>query len=202
MIRLSLLHGPSQPPQPWKNGGGVTRELFTDRPGDAWRMRISLADITRDGPFSAFPGVQRWFTVVQGAGVRLGFADGERRMTPSSPPLGFDGAAAPDCWLIDGETRDLNLMLRGGARGGMALAASGRPWAAAAGWRGLFTAAPARLDCGDGQQRLEAMSLAYLAYPAFAPDDSARPWTVHTEGPAWWLWAGLPVAQANEEAHQ
>jgi environmental stress-induced protein Ves len=34
-------------------------------------LRISVAEITRDGPFSAFAGVQRWFAVLEGAGVML-----------------------------------------------------------------------------------------------------------------------------------
>ncbi|HZW73458.1 MAG TPA: HutD family protein, partial [Caldimonas sp.] len=34
---------------PWKNGGGVTRELLALRPGGDWRVRISVADVARDG---------------------------------------------------------------------------------------------------------------------------------------------------------
>ena len=42
------------PPQPWRNGGGVTRALLTWPHADDWAVRVSVADITRDGPFSAF----------------------------------------------------------------------------------------------------------------------------------------------------
>jgi len=106
-------------PVAWKNGGGVTRDLLLGPEGADWRWRISLADIDRDGPFSAFPGVERWFAVVEGAGVRLTFADHEQRIGPHDHPIRFDGAQAPGCTLIQGRTRDLNLMLRGGARGAM-----------------------------------------------------------------------------------
>ena len=60
--------------QPWKNGGGLTRELLAWPSRDAWSVRVSVADIERDGPFSPFPGVERWFTVLEGAGVVLDFA--------------------------------------------------------------------------------------------------------------------------------
>lgn len=107
------------PPQPWKNGGGVTRELLRwpaeDAGGDAghWRLRLSVADIAADGPFSAFPGVVRWFAVLAGEGVVLSLPDGERTLRPGDPPLRFDGAAAPGCRLLAGPTVDLNLMLQG-----------------------------------------------------------------------------------------
>ena len=45
--------------QAWRNGGGVTRELLTWPAAQAWALRISVADIERDGPFSAFPGIER-----------------------------------------------------------------------------------------------------------------------------------------------
>ena len=100
-------------PQPWRNGGGRTRELYAWPPGGEWRARISVADVTRDGPFSSYPGVTRWFAVVDGAGVELAFANEAVRLLRDAPPLRFDGGEAPECRLVDGPTRDLNLMLRG-----------------------------------------------------------------------------------------
>ncbi len=67
-------------PQAWRNGGGQTRELLAWPAQGPWRLRISRADIDADGPFSAFPGVTRWFTVLQGAGVALTL-DGVRHGT-------------------------------------------------------------------------------------------------------------------------
>jgi hypothetical protein len=49
------------PDQPWRNGGGTTRELHRDQ-----RWRLSVASISATGPFSTFPGVQRWFAVARG----------------------------------------------------------------------------------------------------------------------------------------
>lgn len=100
-------------PQAWRNGGGQTRELLAWPHGADWSVRISLADIEADGPFSPFPGVQRWFAVVQGGGVQLQFADTSRFIGLSDEPFCFDGALAPACVMLQGPTRDLNLMLRG-----------------------------------------------------------------------------------------
>ena len=46
-------------PQPWRNGGGMTRELLAWPEAERWRARVSVADIAEDGPFSPFPGVDR-----------------------------------------------------------------------------------------------------------------------------------------------
>jgi environmental stress-induced protein Ves len=102
-------------PLPWKNGGGVTRELLRlpAHAGEAdWALRISVADIAADGPFSPFAGVTRWFAVLSGHGVDLRFAGRALAVRAGDPPLRFDGADAPDCALIDGATRDLNVMVR------------------------------------------------------------------------------------------
>ena len=101
-------------PQPWRNGGGQTRELLTCPTGAAWRLRLSVADIQADGLFSVFKGVQRWFVVLDGAGVGLRTAGQSHYLTPDSPPLRFSGDAAADCWLTDGPTRDLNPSLSPG----------------------------------------------------------------------------------------
>lgn len=148
-------------PQPWKNGGGVTRELLADPPGDGWRVRISVAEIERDGPFSAFPGVARWFVVLKGAGVELDFGASTARLTRNDAPIRFDGAAAPTCRLIDGPTRDLNLMLRG-ASGGMQIADDGLAWAPRAARCGLFTAVAGDCESADGVQPLAPYTLAWF----------------------------------------
>ena len=104
-------------PQPWRNGGGHTRELLRLHGANhsTWQCRISVADIESDGPFSAFDDVERWFAVVEGAGVVLRFASRETTLLKSSPPFCFDGGTPPDCQLIHGATRDLNLMTAKGS---------------------------------------------------------------------------------------
>lgn len=147
-------------PQAWRNGGGSTRELLAWPVGADWRVRISVAEIAADGPFSAFDGVERWFAVLSGAGVVLSLSGIEHRLTPASAPLRFEGAAAPGCRLIDGATSDLNLMLRAGTRSVLKRALSDAPWADSWRWRAAFVADSARLDGVDGTQiRLEAGTL-------------------------------------------
>lgn len=99
-------------PAPWRNGGGVTRELAAQPPGAGWTWRISVAEVAADGPFSRFAGVQRWFAVLGGTGVILKFPDAEHRLTLASAPLSFDGEQPVECELLHGPTRDLNLMVR------------------------------------------------------------------------------------------
>jgi environmental stress-induced protein Ves len=100
-------------PVPWRNGGGVTRELLAWPGAVDWRVRMSVAEVAQDGPFSRFHGVQRWFAVLAGAGVRLRLAGGGHELTVMSPPFEFDGGMDTDCTLIAGATQDFNLMLRG-----------------------------------------------------------------------------------------
>lgn len=204
------------PPQPWRNGGGATRALFAWPPptahgpasaaADDWLLRLSLADIGADGPFSAFPGVTRWFTVVEGPGVALDAPGLSAALAPDSAPLRFDGALAPMARLRGGPTRDLNLMLRGIA-GGLWRALPGEAWTPPHRWAGLFCAEPVWLTLGDTPARhLPAFSLLH-GWPG-----AATPWRItrgdgsacadRTTPPreaaagsprAWWLSADLPA---------
>ncbi len=58
------------PDEPWRNGGGRTRTIAAQA-GHAgeppWDWRISVATITHNAPFSAFPGVDR-VSLLLGAG--------------------------------------------------------------------------------------------------------------------------------------
>lgn len=181
---MNVVELASVPEQPWRNGGGLTRELLAWPAAVPWQLRVSVAEITRDGGFSAFPGVQRWFAVIEGAGVELDF-DGRRALlTPDSVPCTFDGAAAPACRLIDGGTRDLNLMVQQHAGlGDMLPVAPGVPWHSSAAWRGVFSAGPLQLHMGN------AASLALSAGSLAWHDDAAgQSWhCTGGSGPAWWL---------------
>ena len=174
-------------PQPWRNGGGQTRELLTWPPGAAWRVRLSVADIQTNGPFSVFEGVQRWFVVLDGAGVRLHTAGQSHHLTPDSPPLRFSGDAPTDCWLTDGPTRDLNLMLRGCA-GGLVAVVPGQTWSGSNVACGLFTTGPGQCRVQSRYCTVPALSLLWFDQPpgplTFACDDAART-------RAWWIWAQL-----------
>lgn len=108
------------PAQPWKNGGGVTREIAAWPPGagmDAFQWRVSVADIAADGPFSAFPGIDRQIALLDGAGVRLLSDDGsfDHRLDTVGEPFAFAGERGVQATLLDGATRDFNVMTRRGA---------------------------------------------------------------------------------------
>jgi len=175
------------PPQPWRNGGGSTQELLAGPDASAWQWRISVARITQDGPFSAYPGVQRWFVVLAGAGVALHLGQQLLHMTPASPPLPFDGADAPGCTLLDGPTLDLNLMLRQDAgTGALCTAAPGAPWQCSAPHRALFCTTPGHLQVDDeAAVRAPAMSLLH------STQARGQTWRWFADGPeathAWWL---------------
>ncbi len=170
--------------QPWRNGGGITHDLLAWPPGEAdWQLRVSVATIARDGPFSRFDGVRRWFTVLSGAGVRLRLPGGEVHLVPGDPPLAFDGADAPGCTLLAGSTRDLNLMaLQRAGRSRMIDAVAGQRLTGTHRWRGLYTTATAALQTDAGRHPLPAHSLAWTDLA------DAGPWTLtDPTGPAWWL---------------
>jgi uncharacterized protein len=111
---------------PWRNGGGVTRELAMWPDAGDWAWRMSVADVDKSGPFSKFDGIGRWFAVLEGAGVQLDVAGVPHRVTAADAPLFFDGAATTGCELIDGKTRDFNLMVRRGAESSRMVRVEGR----------------------------------------------------------------------------
>ena len=118
---------------PWRNGGGTTCELLAlaaadggngdVRAGDgAFDARVSLATIAQPGPFSAFPGIDRQITLIDGPGVRLTAANGafDHRLEQALVPFAFDGGMALDAtWAEDSagsgtSARVLNVMTRRG----------------------------------------------------------------------------------------
>ncbi|HEY2023716.1 HutD family protein [Paraburkholderia sp.] len=120
---VALIRGADLVAAPWKNGGGVTREVTAfpqceagAAPGDfVWR--VSVADVAQAGPFSRFDGIDRTLVLLSGAGMLLDEMDGARVVNTHAltQPLDiarFDGAARIDARLIDGATRDFNLMVR------------------------------------------------------------------------------------------
>jgi environmental stress-induced protein Ves len=98
---------------PWKNGGGVTREIVRVPPEPtAFDWRLSLASIDSPGPFSAFDGYQRTLVLVRGAGVELDFGQhGRAKLSVAGQMVSFDGAWPAGCTLLDGPSTDLNLIV-------------------------------------------------------------------------------------------
>ena len=69
---------------PWKNGGGTTTEIWkAASPAGEMLWRLSIADVASDGPFSEFPGIDRWIMVIAGKGMELTI-DGHGCQAPRS----------------------------------------------------------------------------------------------------------------------
>ena len=187
---ITLVSLATAPLQPWRNGGGSTRELLAwaaaEAKADAWQLRISVAQIAQPGPFSAFPGIERWFAVLRGEGVTLRFGNRRALLTPGSEPLRFEGASAPGCELLDGATEDLNLMVRHDAgKGAMQRARPGASWSSSAVWRAVYTLAPATLHI-DGAPAAD-LPADTLAWSATAADQTWRLQCDDAAAAAWWL---------------
>ena len=201
-MKPRLISVEQTPVQPWRNGGGSTRELLAWPSAADWQLRLSVADIDADGPFSIFDGVQRWFVVLQGAGVAL-MIDGQPHLQRmADAPWHFDGAARADCRLLDGPTRDLNLMLRG-RRGGLLPAQGGCAWQPPGSVCGLFSRLPGHCQAsaapGDAPSEHELPALALLWFATAPASLCWQPLTAsailaNAPPQAWWLWADTRIS--------
>jgi environmental stress-induced protein Ves len=115
----ALLPAAARPALPWKNGGGVTREIAVSPPGAGlagFDWRISMATVAAAGPFSMFPGIDRTLLVLEGGGLTLRI-DGARVqvLEAGDEPVTFPGDVPVDAELRRGPVTDLNIMVRRGA---------------------------------------------------------------------------------------
>lgn len=96
--------------EPWRNGGGRTRQLAASSTAAPFAWRLSVAELDTSGPFSTFPGVDRVLTLCGGPPIRLTVAGVEHEVLPYRP-FGFPGDAVTSCEITT-PTRDLNVMTR------------------------------------------------------------------------------------------
>ncbi|SAK80318.1 HutD/Ves family protein [Caballeronia ptereochthonis] len=106
-MNVSLIRGIDLAASPWKNGGGITREVATR--AHAWR--VSIADIDRPGPFSRFDGIDRVLVLLDGAGLMLD----EHAVMHAFDVARFTGESSIEARLTDGPVRVFNLMTHRGA---------------------------------------------------------------------------------------
>lgn len=100
----------------WKNQLGWTREIARSPGAGDWDWRLSIAEIEQDAAFSHFDGIDRELVLLSGNGLRLRFDDGEQvELSPPHGRLRFAGERGATGHLVDGPTRDFNLMWRRGA---------------------------------------------------------------------------------------
>ncbi|MEV7416626.1 HutD family protein [Streptomyces sp. NPDC089919] len=159
--RARVLRAEGRAAVPWKNGGGVTREVAA-WPEDAgtgdFGWRVSLAEVGSDGPYSVFPGVDRTLTVVAGDGLELTVAGARRLVDERYVPLDLPGDAPTECRLLGGPVVNFNVMYRRGAvragtavvRGSLALAAAADEVLLVVALEGAAEVAPAGAGGGSG----------------------------------------------------
>jgi uncharacterized protein len=102
-------------PEPWANGGGVTRVVAKGRFGEGsadFDWRLSVADVSTSGAFSKLPGVDRVIILTDGPGLLL-TVDGHEHTLDPFRPLPFAGEASTECQVVE-PTRDFNVMTRRG----------------------------------------------------------------------------------------
>ncbi len=183
-MKTTLIRLADTPMRRWRNGGGVTRELLAWPGQEGWRVRISVADIEADGPFSTYPGVQRWFTVLAGGGIALTIAGAERTCRAGDDPIAFSGESSASCRPLAGVSRDLNFMLRD-ADGTMRQVVAGYAWRPRAQRCGVFTMGAGRCRFGGSVVHLSAESLLWLD----GAPEALRFECGEAAGdqPAWWM---------------
>lgn len=106
-----VLRAAAYPRMPWKNGAGTTLEILRDGDGQAaFGWRVSIADVTQAGPFSAFDGYQRIITVLEGQGMQLVVDGQSSRPLRTLDAFAFSGDSQVQCSLLGGAIRDFNLI--------------------------------------------------------------------------------------------
>jgi hypothetical protein len=97
----------------WKNGQGQTAEIAIHPPGadlSAFDWRVSLAQVAVSGPFSKFPGVDRWLLVLTGTMDLAIDGAAPLRLQAGGEPIRFPGDVPVQSTVRDGPVRDLNIM--------------------------------------------------------------------------------------------
>ncbi len=103
--------------KPWNNGGGMTQDVWLwpeIASQDGFDIRLSLASIDTDGPFSAFPGIDRTITQVGGSPFVLDFGGAREHRMEFLQPYSFDSALTPSSRLGEGAASAFNVMTRHG----------------------------------------------------------------------------------------
>ena len=98
----------------WANGGGITYEALRSPAGDGpFDWRISFAEVSTEGPFSSYPGINRTLVIVDGSGMTLDM-DGRLVLVPPHTPVHFAGEVPVVGLLPHGPVSDCNVMVRRG----------------------------------------------------------------------------------------
>jgi environmental stress-induced protein Ves len=116
MPNLIAIPRSAQRGEAWANGAGSTTVILREPDSADWRVRISIAKVEHDGPFSELLDTRRTLVPLD-APMTLRFPDGHALHAARMHAVQFDGSPAPYGLLPEDPTRDFNLMLRGDVRG-------------------------------------------------------------------------------------
>ena len=113
---MQLIRVAQRPVSPWRNGGGRTRVMAQGPSAvspDDLSWRLSVAQVDRSGPFSAYPGLHRQLIVAGDQPLTLVIDDHRRDLSPGSI-VAFDGGARVSCEVARGPVTAVNVMTRPG----------------------------------------------------------------------------------------
>lgn len=101
--------------RPWKNGLGVTREMYIHPEGASlekgdFLWRLSSSGISEDGPFSSFPGYDRALFLLSGDGMDLSVDGRVFSLTVPFSSIRFRGEDETTCTLRNGSVMDFNII--------------------------------------------------------------------------------------------
>lgn len=162
-----LIRAADLAPVPWKNGGGITRQIAICPEGatlDTFSWRISAAVVEQAGPFSIFNGIDRFIVVTHGVSMTLvDAADQSRRSLQRGQVFAFAGEDVLTAELPDGPIQDFNLMVwRGQGLGELTVRQSAQ--------RLVLSEGSAVLHCISGSFTVRQPSIAGYKYRLEAGD--------------------------------
>ena len=185
--RVQILRAATRAAVPWKNGGGLTREVAVHPRGsgfDTLAWRVSIAEIRTAGPFSPFADIDRSLVVLEGALALSIDQQAPVHLTVDSPPLHF-GGEVPVYARPQGAVTDLNVLTRRGRfacalalhRGAQLVRASARSATTL-----ILALEDLRVHTDSGVLRLEPLDVVRLegaeSCEVRAPNDAARYYVV------------------------
>ena len=166
MIRV--LRAADRAAVPWKNGGGITREVAVWPRGagfDDFDWRVSIAEVSGTGPFSTFHGIDRTMTILRGR-LALRFAGRTVELDTNSEPFSFPGDATCEGMPVGGPVTDLNVMTRRG-RAVARVERLGATGSIAASCMLIVATAPTRIGLGGGEYTLDTFDAASITEMTF-----------------------------------
>jgi len=111
-MNLSILEPSDYLSMPWRNGLGITVEIAKqDLPaGNGFAWRLSMADVTTNGPFSNFSDYDRCLLLLEGNGLDLDCGNERHRLEQPLQAARFRGEDSTVATLHDGPIKDFNIM--------------------------------------------------------------------------------------------